>query len=122
MRQATAVKPVAQPTVKYVCIPAFGLYPPKIELIVGCCRPVASAVAVKPAAAPAATVLKPTASSTGGAASKGMRLGAKKVEAKFDDWGDDWDKDQEDEEKEEAYWILFSWCGAGFSHSCFPFL
>jgi hypothetical protein len=30
-----------------------------------------------------------------------MRLGAKKVEAKFDDWGDDWEK--EEPEEEEAY-------------------
>jgi hypothetical protein len=28
-----------------------------------------------------------------------MRLGAKKVEAKFDDWGDDWEKEEPEEEE-----------------------
>lgn len=44
-------------------------------------------------------MLKPTGSSSTGAATKSMRLGAKKVETKFDDWGDDWENEQEEEEE-----------------------
>lgn len=32
-----------------------------------------------------------------------MRLGAKKVEAKFDDWGDDWEKEEPEEEETYAF-------------------
>lgn len=83
VRQTPAVKPVAQP----------------VKAAAPAVRPVAVA---KPVAATSAPVLKPTASSSTGAASKGMRLGAKKVEAaKFDDWGEDWEKEEKAEEEEE---------------------
>jgi hypothetical protein len=32
-----------------------------------------------------------------------MRLGAKKLETKFDDWGDDWENGAAEEEEEETY-------------------
>lgn len=83
VRKSSATKPVAQPA------------PVKAAPVA---KPVAAAPVAKPVAATSAPVLKPTASSSG-AATKGMRLGAKKVEAKFDDWGDDWEKEEPEEEE-----------------------
>jgi len=64
--------------------------------------PVAKPKPVTPVVKPiASSVAKPVISSSSTPLKPGTRLGAKKVETKFDDWGDDWEEEAEEEEEKE---------------------